>query len=69
MSAVTAEMTVRYKKPAAIGRRLVLEGWVVDRSRKVVHCASVLRDASGTEIASGQGKLIVKSSPHPGRQL
>ena len=67
-SAVTAEMTVRYKKPAAIGGKLILEGWIVDRSRKVVHCASVLRDESGAEIAAGKGKMIVKSSSPPGRQ-
>lgn len=68
MGAVTAEMTVRYKKPAAIGRKLVLEGWIVDRSRKVVRCASVLRDESGAEIAAGSGKFIVKSHSSSGRQ-
>jgi uncharacterized protein (TIGR00369 family) len=59
MSAVTAEMTVRYKKPAAIGRKLILEGRVVETTRRIVHCESVLRDESGTEIAAGKGKLIL----------
>lgn len=68
MSAVTAEMTIRFKKPAAIGKKLILEGWVVDRERRVVRCESVLRDESGTEIAAGEGKLIVVKSPGPGRQ-
>jgi uncharacterized protein (TIGR00369 family) len=68
MSAVTAEMTVRFKKPAAIARKLVLEGWVVDRERRVVRCESVLRDESGTEIAAGKGKLILTKSSEHGRQ-
>ena len=57
--AVTAEMTVRFKRPAAIGRRLVLEGWVVSRDRRIVHCESVLRDESGAEIAAATGKLVL----------
>jgi len=61
-SAVTAEMTVRYKKPAAIGRKLILEGWVVARDRRVVSCESVLRDESGTEIAAAKGKLVLTKS-------
>jgi uncharacterized protein (TIGR00369 family) len=68
MGAVTAEMTVRYKKPAAIGKKFILEAWVVDRSRKVARCESVLRDESGTEIAAGKGKLFVTKLPEPGRQ-
>jgi uncharacterized protein (TIGR00369 family) len=62
-SAVTAEMTVRYKKPAAIGRKLILEGRVVDMSRRVVYCEAVLRDESGAEVAAGTGKLIITKTP------
>jgi len=61
-SAVTAEMTVRFKKPAAIGRKLILEGWVVGRDRRVVLCESVLKDEAGTEIASAKGKLVLTKS-------
>lgn len=61
-SAVTAEMTVRYKRPAVIGRKLILEGWVVGRDRRVVRCESVLRDESGTEIAAAKGKLVLAKS-------
>jgi uncharacterized protein (TIGR00369 family) len=65
--AVTAEMTVRFKKPARIGRKLILEGRVVSRDRRVVRCESVLRDESGTEIAAAAGKLVITSMPAPRR--
>jgi uncharacterized protein (TIGR00369 family) len=62
-TAVTAEMTVRFKKPALIGRKLILEGRVVGRERRVIRCESVLRDESGAELASATGKLIVVKGP------
>ncbi len=62
-SAVTAEITVRFKRPAAIGRKLILEGRVVGRDRRVVLCASVLKDEAGTEIASAKGKLVLTKAP------
>jgi len=56
--AVTAEMTIRFKKPARIGQKLILEGRVVGAERRVIQCESVLKDDAGTEIASATGKLI-----------
>jgi uncharacterized protein (TIGR00369 family) len=58
-SAVTAEMTVRFKRPAEIGRKLVLEGRVVARDRRIVRCESVLRSEGGVEIAAATGKLVL----------
>lgn len=57
-AAVTAEMTVRFKKPARIGQKIILEGRVVSVEKRVIQCESVLRDEAGTEIASATGKLI-----------
>jgi hypothetical protein len=62
-------MTVRFKRPAAIGRKLILEGWVVGRDRRVVVCESVLRDEAGTEIASAKGKLVLTKAPPDLRRL
>jgi len=62
-AAVTAEMTVRFKKPAKTGRKLVLEGRVAGRDRKVITCESVLKDEDGVEIASATGKLILVKDP------
>ncbi|MBM3311171.1 MAG: PaaI family thioesterase [Candidatus Aminicenantes bacterium] len=58
-AAVTAEMTVRFKRPARVGRKLILEGKVVGRDRKIVSCESILRDEEGVEIAAATGKLVL----------
>jgi uncharacterized protein (TIGR00369 family) len=57
-AAVTAEMTVRFKKPVRIGEKLIVEGRVVSEKGRVIVCESVMRDESGRELASATGKLI-----------
>ena len=62
--AVTAEMTVRFKKPVRIGEPAFLEGRVLAVSGRVIECASTLRDAEGQELAAATGKLIIlKKAP------
>jgi uncharacterized protein (TIGR00369 family) len=56
--AVTAELSVRFKKPARIGEPAFLEGRVLSVKGRVIECESVLRDAGGQELASASGKLI-----------
>jgi uncharacterized protein (TIGR00369 family) len=67
-AAVTAEMTVRFKKPARIGRKIVLEGRVVGRERRLVRCKSILRDEAGAELATATGKLVLVKNPVLTRQ-
>lgn len=57
-AAVTAEMTVRFKKPVRTGARVRLEGRVVAEHGRVIECESVLADESGTPLASATGKLL-----------
>ena len=57
-AAVTAEMTLRFKKPVRIGEKLIVEGRVVGEKGRIVECQSVMRDESGRELASATGKLI-----------
>jgi uncharacterized protein (TIGR00369 family) len=57
-AAVTAEMTIRFKKPVRIGQKVILEGRVVRLKGRLIDCESVLRDEAGTELASATGKLI-----------
>ena len=57
-TAVTAEMTVRFKKPVKIGEKIIVEGRVVSVKSRVVECESVMRNESGQELASASGKLI-----------
>jgi uncharacterized protein (TIGR00369 family) len=41
---VTAEMSVRYKRPVPVGRRVRVEGWVVDVRRRLFHAAGRITD-------------------------
>jgi uncharacterized protein (TIGR00369 family) len=62
-AAVTAEMTVRFKKPVRIGQKVFLEGRVIRVKGRLIDCESVLRDGAGTELASATGKLIKLAAP------
>ncbi|MCX6566955.1 MAG: PaaI family thioesterase [Candidatus Aminicenantes bacterium] len=57
-AAVTAELTVKFKKPIKIGVPVYLEGRVVSVSGRVIEGESTLCDESGTVLASATGKLI-----------
>ncbi len=62
-SAVTAEMTIKFKKPVRTGEKTILEGRVTGAKGRLVECAAVLKNASGIELAEATGKLIkLKSS-------
>jgi uncharacterized protein (TIGR00369 family) len=56
--AVTAELTVEYKKPVPVGRDIVVEGWEVERKGRDQFRESEIRDASGTLLARGRGHFI-----------
>lgn len=56
--AVTAEMTVRFKKPVPIGQMVIGEGRVVRAGGRLVVCAATLADETGTVLAEATGKLI-----------
>jgi len=67
--AVTAEMTVHFKKPVKIGEPAFLEGRVVEDKGRVIECQSLIRDADGQELASATGKLIkLKKAPAEGER-
>ncbi len=64
-SVVTAEMTVRYVKPAPIGEKLFVRGEVIDGSRKIIEMRSAIfaSDESGILIAQASGKILKVKSP------
>ena len=54
--AVTARLSVEYKKPAIVGRRLRAEGRIVERRRRVITTAGRLVDLeSGDVLATAEG--------------
>ncbi len=54
--AVTAEMTVRYRSPAAPGEELVAEARVVERRRRIYEVLGEVRGADGRLVAEGSGR-------------
>jgi uncharacterized protein (TIGR00369 family) len=55
---VTAEITVKYKKPAATGVPYLTRGKVLETRGRIVTAESRLCDASGQIIAQAAGKLF-----------
>lgn len=56
--AVTAELTVRYRSPATPGERLVAEGRVVRRRRRIYEVEGEVRTADGRLVAQGTGRYL-----------
>ena len=56
--AVTAELTVRFKKPVRIGSKIVLSGKVEKDNGKIVEANSEITDETGLVLASARGKLV-----------
>lgn len=56
--AVTAEMTVEYRKPVPVGEEIVVEGWEVERDERVRSREGEIRNASGVVLARGRARFI-----------
>lgn len=56
--AATAELTVRYSKPAPTDETLTVSAEVTERQRRIVHCRAELRDSRGTVLATATAKLM-----------
>lgn len=54
----TAEMTVRYNKPAPTGQPLTIRAEVTGQRRRLVECRAELFSEDGTLLASATGKLM-----------
>jgi uncharacterized protein (TIGR00369 family) len=56
--ATTAELTVRYHRPAPTGRPLIVRAEITEQRRRILHCAASIVDEEETLIASGTGRLM-----------
>jgi uncharacterized protein (TIGR00369 family) len=56
--AVTAELTVRFKKSVRIGSKIVLSGRVDKDNGKIVEASSEITDETSVVLASARGKLV-----------
>jgi uncharacterized protein (TIGR00369 family) len=57
-AAVTAEMTVRYLAPAAVGEKLLIRGEVLDDTRRLVSARAEIAKGDGTLVARAEGKTL-----------
>ena len=55
---LTARLTVDFRKPAPVGRRIRAEGTVVEVRRRVVQTAGTLTDDHGTVLATAEGTYV-----------
>ena len=56
--AVTAELSVRYRSPAAPGETLVATGRVTERRRRIYDVSGEVRGEDGRVIATGRGRYL-----------
>ena len=56
--AVTADMQVRFKKPAPVGEELIVSGWLISERGRIINCAAEARNANGDLIIEATGKMM-----------
>ena len=58
IACVTAEITVRFIKPAATDQKYLVEGRIIEDKGKFIVAESEALDSSGTPVARASGKLF-----------
>ena len=58
MSAVTAEITVRFRNPLMAGEKAIVEAKITKANRKIIETTAVVKKADGTPVAEGSAKLV-----------
>ena len=59
IACITAEITVRFKKPALIGQEYLIKGRIIEDKGKFILADSEALDPAGTPVACARGKLFV----------
>ncbi len=60
---VTAELSVRFKRPVEVGRLLIAQATLIKHRKKVYHCTGELLEAENSNlIAEGKAMLVEPAS-------
>lgn len=59
--AVTAQMTIRYRRPLPAGQPVIIRAWQTDRRDRLIQCDAELVLPDETVIASARGQLMATS--------
>jgi uncharacterized protein (TIGR00369 family) len=62
--AVTAEMSVEYKRPVPVDQEVVVEGWQEEEKGRNRFRVAEIRDAAGNLLARGKGRFVVVGENH-----
>ena len=57
--AVTAELTVEYKKPVKVDEEIVVEGFEIEHKGRNLFLAGEIKNAAGEVLAKGRGRFVV----------
>jgi uncharacterized protein (TIGR00369 family) len=57
--AVTAEMSIEYRKPVPVDQEIFAEGWQEDARERNRFRVAEIRDAQGHLLARGKGRFVV----------
>lgn len=62
--AVTAELSIEYRKPVPVDREIIVEGWQVQAVGRYRFRAGEIRDTAGDLLARGKGRFVVVDERH-----
>src|SRR5271165_7239828 len=62
--AVTADMSVEYRKPIPVDKTIVVEGWQEEEKGRNRFRVAEIRDSQGTLLARGKGRFVVVGETH-----
>jgi uncharacterized protein (TIGR00369 family) len=62
--AVTAEMSVEYRKPVPVDQEIVVQGWQTEEKGRNRFRAAEIHDGQGNLLARGKGRFVVVDPTH-----
>ncbi len=62
--AVTAEMSVEYRKPVPVDQEIVVQGWQVEEKGRNRFRAAEIHDVQGNLLARSKGRFVVVDAKH-----
>ncbi len=62
--AVTAEMTIEYRKPVPVDTPIIVEGWQEEEKGRNRFRVAEIRDLHGNVLARGTGRFVIVQDSH-----
>jgi uncharacterized protein (TIGR00369 family) len=56
--AITAEITVRFRKPLIVGEKVIIEASIIKMNKKIIETSASMRKTDNTLVAEGHAKLL-----------